>query len=91
MTPMMAVAKPTWEAGRPRPPVIVPWEESGEREVGRKMKIRALKLLMWKARMKWFRIVRRTFVVKSFLLWTGSEGGDGWGWEGVGCGEVGRL
>jgi hypothetical protein len=32
------------------------------------MKMRALKALMWKARMKWVRRVRRMFLVQSFLL-----------------------
>ena len=41
------------------------------------MNMRALKALMWKARIKWVRRVRRMFVVQSFFLGDGL--GAGWG------------
>lgn len=66
MIPMMAVASPTREEGRPRPPekwnqpVLV---EGGARGVGRKVKVMALKAEVWKARRNWARRVRRTLRV----------------------------
>lgn len=52
---------------------MVPWVERGERGAGRKVNIRVLKALMWKARMKWVSKVRRTLGVHSFRF--GGGGG----------------
>lgn len=63
---MRTVASPTEDVDKPSPPVKWRNEELGSEDlgVGRKVKIKALKVEMLKIRKKWVRRERRTFRVQ---------------------------
>ena len=67
MIPMIAVAIPTRDDGRPRPPPKwnhPSWLPSGARGVGKNVKVIELKALVWNARRNWASSVRRTLGVQ---------------------------
>jgi hypothetical protein len=67
INPMIAVAIPTRDEGRPRPPPKrrnERWFSDGARGFGRKMKVSELKALVWKASRNWTPSVSSTLGVQ---------------------------